>query len=335
MKLATDEAERASTDLAAKSEEFAKYRRTRHAEFAQLQTAHDSLVQTHAATESSLRTLQSSHTAQSHQLTQALARIQDLTGQLAEQEATYSSEAAGLKRLIEMMEEREAHAKAIVENIEKEWADVGDRAERREVVLREEVEAQRQRAEEAESRVAELQKIFDKLDRGEFPISGTPGGAVPSTPARGIPATPGNRTSAEFLGMEGMMGLSPTVAMASRAQKGGKTFTEVYADYVKLQDEYAKKCAEYDHMDRTLAAVLAQIEERVCSLLVICWVYLLNLLLRPLFLLSSVRSTNVCRQKHRCSLLSCRKRSPNVMRTPLPLKGMDRSWRRAPARASC
>lgn len=59
-----------------------------------------------------------------------------------------------------------------------------------------------------------------------------------------------------------MMGLSPTVAMASRAQRSGKTFTEVYAEHVKLQEEYARKSAEYDHMDRTLQAVLAQIEER-------------------------------------------------------------------------
>ncbi len=62
---------------------------------------------------------------------------------------------------------------------------------------------------------------------------------------------------------DGMLGLSPTVAMASRSQRSGKTFTEVYADYVRLQEEYAKKSAEYDHMDRTLSSVLAQIEERV------------------------------------------------------------------------
>jgi nucleoprotein TPR len=40
-------------------------------------------------------------------------------------------------------------------------------------------------------------------------------------------------------------------------------FTEVYADHVHLQDEYATKCTEYDHMDSdcTLAQVLvAQIE---------------------------------------------------------------------------
>ena len=60
-----------------------------------------------------------------------------------------------------------------------------------------------------------------------------------------------------------MMGLSPMVEIASRAERSGKTFTEVYADHVHLQDEYATKCAEYDHMDSdcTLAQVLvAQIE---------------------------------------------------------------------------
>ncbi|KAH9892020.1 hypothetical protein C8Q73DRAFT_650419 [Cubamyces lactineus] len=59
-----------------------------------------------------------------------------------------------------------------------------------------------------------------------------------------------------------MLGLSPTVAMASRAQRGGKSFMEVYSDYIKLQEDFARKRAEYDHMDRTLSAVLAQIEER-------------------------------------------------------------------------
>lgn len=259
--MAKEEAARASEELTAKTEDFAKYRRTKHAEFAQLQASHDSLIQTHAATESQLKALQSAHTAQTHQLTQALARVQDLTGQLAEQEATYSSEAAGLRRLIEMMEAREAQAKAIVDGIEKEWAGVGDRAERREAVLKEEIENQRQRAEEAEKRIEELESVLDRMDRGEFPIPFAASASVPGTPARG-PATPSMNGTPDIL-TQGMMGLSPTVAIASRAQRSGKTFTEVYADYVRLQEDYAKKSAEYDHMDRTLSAVLTQIEERV------------------------------------------------------------------------
>ena len=138
-----------------------------------------------------------------------------------------------------MMEEREAQAKSIVDNIEKEWADVGDRAERREVVLREEIEAERQRAEAAEKQVADLQKVLDRMDRGEFPVPISGAGesaSAPGTPVRQVPVTPiRNGTPGNDILTSGMMGLSPTVAIASRVQKGGKTFTEVYADYVKLQ----------------------------------------------------------------------------------------------------
>ena len=123
--------------MTAKTEEFTTYRRQKHAELAHLQASHDLLAQNHAATESTLKALQSSNSSQSHQLAQAQSRVQELRGQLAEQEATYSSEAAGLRRLVQMMEEREAQAKSIVDNIEKEWAYVGDRAERLEAVLRE------------------------------------------------------------------------------------------------------------------------------------------------------------------------------------------------------
>ncbi len=120
LELAKSEAERAAAELATKSEELAKYRRTKHAELAQLQVAHDSLAQTYVSTESSLKALQSARTAQSHQFTQALMCIQDLKGQLAEQEATYSSEAAGLRSLVAVIEEREAQAKAIVDSIKKD-----------------------------------------------------------------------------------------------------------------------------------------------------------------------------------------------------------------------
>jgi nucleoprotein TPR len=49
-----------------------------------------------------------------------------------------------------------------------------------------------------------------------------------------------------------MMDLSPMVAMASRAQRSSKTFTEVYANHICLQDEQAKS-TEYDRMACMLA----------------------------------------------------------------------------------
>jgi nucleoprotein TPR len=253
LQLSQTEAERANYDLTEKTEEFVKYRRTKHTEYVTLQSSLDSLTQNHAATETSFKALQSAHTAQAHQLTQALSKVQALTGQLAEQEARYSNEANGLQRLVSMMEEREKQAKEIVENIEHEWATVGEKAERREAMLKAETEREIKGREKAEKRVEQLENLLEKMGRGELPV-----------PGHGVSSTPMRASGIQDLLTDGMMGLSPTVAMASKAQRSGKTFTEVYADYVRLQEEYAKKSAEYDHMDRTLSSVLAQIEERVC-----------------------------------------------------------------------
>lgn len=197
--------------------------------------------------------MQSAQSASTQQLTQALTKVQDLQGRIAEQEAAFTAEVSGLKRLVTIMEEREKQAKDIVEGIEREWAGVGDRAEQREAALRAETEKERRAREEVEKRLEQLETVIERMHRGELPIAGRDSST---------PATPGRASGSHH---DSMLGLSPTVVMASRVQKSGKTFTQVYADYVRLEEEYAKKCAEYDHMDRTLSDVLAQIEERVCD----------------------------------------------------------------------
>lgn len=253
LELAQTEAKRNIDELNAKIDEFTKYRRTKHAELTTLQAAHDSLAQTAESAQASLKALQSAHSAQSHQLTQALSKVQDLTGQLAEQETKFANEAGGLKRLVTLMEEREKQAKEIVENLENEWAGVGQKAEAREAALKDEIEKERRTREQVQARVKNLEAVLEGMHRGELPIPGR--GSLPGTPMR-TPGTPGDPFN------DGILGLSPTVAIASRSQKSGKTFTEVYAEFVKLKEDYAKKVLEYDHMERTLQDVLAQIQER-------------------------------------------------------------------------
>ncbi|KAK0441608.1 hypothetical protein EV421DRAFT_2082889 [Armillaria borealis] len=248
LELSQSEVERTNSELTSKSEEFTKYRRAKQAEVVTLQANLDAVSQSNESSQSSLKALQSSHTSQTHQLTQALTKVQDLNGQLAEQEATFTQEITSLRRLVTMLEEREKEAKDFVSSIEKEWDAVGEKADRRESALRLEIERERKGREDAEKQVERLEIVIERMSRGELPVPGR----APGTPVRGILDE----------SLDGMMGLSPTVAMASKAQKTGKTFTEVYADYVRLQEDYAKKSAEYDHMDRTLTEVLAQIEER-------------------------------------------------------------------------
>ncbi|KAK7028127.1 Protein mlp1 [Paramarasmius palmivorus] len=248
LELTKSESERLNVELVSKSEEFAQYRRSKQAELVTLQANFDALTQTHTSIQATLKALQAAHTKQTHELTQSHAKVEDLRGQLAEQEATYSSEANSLRRLVTMLEEREKQARDIVERIEEEWAGLGEKADHREAELRAEVDRERKAREIAEDKIDKLEKVLEKMGRGELPLPGRP-----ETPSRTASGNDENGI---------MMGLSPTIAMASRVQKSGKGFTEVYAEYVRLQDEYAKKCLEYENMDRTLTAVLAQIEER-------------------------------------------------------------------------
>ena len=170
LKLAKAEAEHTSAELVVKSEEFAKYCRTKHIELAELQATHDSLTQAHTSTKSSHKALQSAHSMQTHQLMEALTCIQTLKSQLAEQEVMYSSEAADLRQLVSMMGECEKQAKVIIDGIKKDYKGVNGKAEQWEVVLCKEIESQRWEAEDMERRVKELQAILDRMDHGKFPF---------------------------------------------------------------------------------------------------------------------------------------------------------------------
>jgi nucleoprotein TPR len=100
----------------------------------------------------------------------------------------------------------ENQAKEVVAEVEMEWAGVGKKSERREATLREEVEHERKAHENAEKQVDRLESIVDRMGRGELPIHGH----TPMAPLQ--PSDPMD---------ELMMALSPTMAMATKAQRSG------------------------------------------------------------------------------------------------------------------
>ena len=54
-----------------------------------------------------------------------------------------------------------------------------------------------------------------------------------------------------------------SVLKQDRHQKGGKSFTEVYTEYVRQQAELAAQKQECQRLSECLAQILADIEERV------------------------------------------------------------------------
>ena len=92
----------------------------------------------------------------------------------------------------------------------------------------------------------ETTSVLDRVNSGELPILS----ATQTSP----------NVSSDIL-----FGLSPNISMINRMQKSGKTFTEVYAEYVKMQGEIANKQRNIDHLQSSLSGVLAELEEAVCS----------------------------------------------------------------------
>ncbi|KAL5492141.1 MLP1_6 [Sanghuangporus weigelae] len=65
---------------------------------------------------------------------------------------------------------------------------------------------------------------------------------------------------------DSLFNFSPNISMINRIQKSSKTFTEVYAEYVRMQGELAKKQRDMENRDRTLGGVLAELEEATPAL---------------------------------------------------------------------
>jgi predicted nucleic acid-binding Zn-ribbon protein len=67
-----------------------------------------------------------------------------------------------------------------------------------------------------------------------------------------------NQYSTEAIG-----GLSETAAAASRLQKAGKSITQVYAEYAKIQKELIKEKSEVARLQECLNHIVAEFEQRV------------------------------------------------------------------------
>ena len=84
--------------------------------------------------------------------------------------------------LVQMTVEHEAHTKSIVDTIEKE--SVTELSVER--LSSERKSKLRQRAEAAEKQVADLQKVLDRMYRGEFPVPITGAGESASAPGTSV-----------------------------------------------------------------------------------------------------------------------------------------------------
>jgi nucleoprotein TPR len=224
-----------------------------HAEIVRLQSQVDTLTQDKTSAESRLEAMRKARQTQETQLEDALRRITELQTELTQQTTSFRAELETQKRLAELMDRRNEESRRRLEEIEQEWDSMVAKTTETEARLKEELSKERQRGDDLGNRLEELRLVTDTMRPMEI---GTPGAPRASTPA---PGTPGSIGSNSFF-------LSPAANLAIKLQKGGRSYTEIYADYVKVNEELVAQKEETRRLESALAQILTDIEERVSLL---------------------------------------------------------------------
>lgn len=175
---------------------------------------------------------------------QTLARVRE---ELGVNEGNFAREMGSMERLVELMKKREEERKNRVEEVERGLEDERRDHQEKEDDLREELRTERERCDELELKCAEMREA---LERG-LSSSSMLGYGDASSPA-GSP-----------------FALSPSAQLAVRGQKTGRSYAEIYGEYIRMQDELAKERAETKRLGECLTQILGDIEERVRFLSVV------------------------------------------------------------------
>ncbi|GAA5926646.1 Mlp1p [Sporobolomyces koalae] len=223
--------------------EWSAYRREKHAEITKLQAdLEDKTVAEHNA-KTGLDSLKKVHEQLKEKHTSTLSDLAKVREELGANEGNFATEMASMRRLVELMEKREEERKKRVEEVERALDDERNALAEKEDELRDQLLQERERGDSLETRYHEVR---DALERGH---------GYPRDGGDFVPGTPGSVASDSFA-------LSPSAQLAVRGQKSGRSYAEIYGEYIKMEEELAKERAETRRLGEILAQILGDIEER-------------------------------------------------------------------------
>jgi nucleoprotein TPR len=193
---------------------------------------------------SSLDKVKASYGAMKIRYEEMMVNLASVKEELATNESQFSNEISSMRRLVEMMEKREVERKARMEDVERALEE--DRGET--VAIEEEwkaeLERERERSDALEEKCSELREALEQSVNG---VSGR------SNYIEGSPTASSG----------GLLALNQSAQGAVRLQKTGRSYAQVYSEYVKMQEDLANERAETKRLGEILSQILLDIEERV------------------------------------------------------------------------
>lgn len=259
------------TELEERENQYKSYRAEKHAQIVKLQTSLESAQREAETSTNALSSLRIAHASLETRLNESLSKCQDVSARLADAEIGFRDDFAAQKRLCTLLEERDAKATKRLDQVEQEWKEARDEIEERERTFVEELEREKERGDNLEERLREARESAERRAIGMEPdeemqdqtfgsaeASARPISHLLSTPNVGMSLANGRPSNSA-------MALSPAAHLASRLQKSGRSYTEVYTDYVRIQNELAIEKAEVRRLGECLTSILTDVEDRVGS----------------------------------------------------------------------
>ncbi|GAA5901318.1 uncharacterized protein JCM6883_000178 [Sporobolomyces salmoneus] len=226
--------------------EWSSYRREKHAKIAQLQSQLEAKTIEEKNARTSLETLKKVHEQLKEKHNETITELAKVREELVTNEGNFTTEMSSMRRLVELMEKREEERKKRVEDVEKALEEERNALAEKEDELRDQLLQERERGDALEVR---YQEFREALERGNGQREAGGGGGD------FVPGTPGSAISDSFA-------LSPSAQLAVRGQKNGRSYAEIYGEYIKMEEELAKERAETKRLAEILAQILGEVEER-------------------------------------------------------------------------
>lgn len=223
----------------------------------QLQQATQSLE----ASQNKVSSLQAAYDKVAVRLEEGTREKLELRQRLVEQEGAFASEMSTQQRLNNLMEQAKESAETRMAEVEEQWEAILEQHREKEDALRSEIFEGKQLHEDVEREKQELQMALDRLAES-IGIETNNNGDMMSNDGVEISmrsSTP-NRSFMSLSGAPTLM--SPTAALASRVQKSGKSFTQVYAELARTQEELRRERLESHRIGGVLEQVMADLQER-------------------------------------------------------------------------
>jgi nucleoprotein TPR len=264
--LKTNDAKWAHQELTKSTEELTQHRVRSNGEISSLTLQLQQKTQALEASETKITSLQSAYDSTLARLDEATREKSELRQRLVEQEGAFKSEMGTQQRLSALMEQQKDNAERRLADIEEQWEQVLAQHADREQALRQDIANQQEERDEIIREKEEIQQALDRLaesvgiDTNGYQIGATNGDETASVVSTSTPKRPA------FHLPDNSAVMSPTAALAAKVQKSGKSFTQIYADLARSEEELRREKTENRRLVGVLEQVMADLHDRAPAL---------------------------------------------------------------------